>query len=205
MAVLDIAKIGSPVLKRIAEPVPFVNKKVRQLLDDMAQTMRESDGVGLAAPQVRVSQRIIVVDDGTGLQEFINPEIVKACGSQIGLEGCLSVPGYFGDVDRFNEIEVHYIDRNNKKKKIKAEGFLARIIQHEIDHLNGILFVEKVTALSAETTAEEAEDSHSEAKETAVEAKEANAVETDKEADAVTANAADKSAETAETLAEEAK
>lgn len=144
MAVLDIVKAGHPVLKKVAEPVDFVNKKLRQLLDDMADTMRVADGCGLAAPQVNVSQRIIVVDDGTGLQEFINPEIVKADGEQIGVEGCLSVPGYFGDVKRYQEIEVHYIDRHNKKKKLKAEGFLARIIQHEIDHLNGILFIEKV-------------------------------------------------------------
>lgn len=156
MAVLPIAKIGAPVLKQVAEPVEFVNKKIRQLLDDMAETMRVSDGVGLAAPQVSVSQRIIVVDDGSGLREFINPEIVKACGSQVGLEGCLSIPGYFGDVDRYNEIEVHYIDRNNKKKKIKAEGFLARIIQHEVDHLNGILFVERVTTQAPEEEGEAA-------------------------------------------------
>lgn len=135
MAVLDIVKAGHPVLKKVAEPVDFVNKKLRQLLDDMAETMRVADGCGLAAPQVNVSQRIIVVDDGTGLQEFINPEIVKADGEQVGVEGCLSVPGYFGDVKRYQDIEVHYIDRHNKKKKLKAEGFLARIIQHEIDHL----------------------------------------------------------------------
>ena len=140
MAVLEIVKAGHPVLKQVAQPVEFVNKKMRQLLDDMAETMRVSDGVGLAAPQVNV------VDDGTGLQEFINPVIVKADGEQIGLEGCLSVPGYYGDVKRYQDIEVHYIDRHNKKKKLKAEGFLARIIQHEIDHLDGILFIEKVEA-----------------------------------------------------------
>lgn len=171
MAVLPIVKIGSPVLKQVAEPVEFVNKKLRQLLDDMEETMRVSDGVGLAAPQVNVSQRIIVVDDGSGLREFINPEIVKACGSQIGLEGCLSVPGYFGDVDRYNEIEVHYIDRNNKKKKLKAEGFLARIIQHEVDHLNGILFVERVTTQAPEEEGEAA------GKEAAELAKEENAAD----------------------------
>ena len=132
MAVLEVMKTGHPVLKQIAEPVEFVNKKIRQLLDDMAETMYKTDGVGLAAPQVNVSKRIIVLDDGNGLIEVINPEIVKKEGSQIGLEGCLSVP------------EVHGINRNNKKIKIKAEGFLARIFQHEIDHLNGILFVEKL-------------------------------------------------------------
>lgn len=144
MAVLEVMKTGHPVLKQIAEPVEFVNKKIRQLLDDMAETMYKTDGVGLAAPQVNVSKRIIVLDDGNGLIEVINPEIVKKEGSQVGLEGCLSVPELFGDVERYDKIEVHGINRNNKKIKIKAEGFLARIFQHEIDHLNGILFVEKL-------------------------------------------------------------
>ena len=144
MAVLEVMKTGHPVLKQIAEPVEFVNKKIRQLLDDMAETMYKTDGVGLAAPQVNVSKRIIVLDDGNGLIEVINPELVKKEGSQVGLEGCLSVPELFGDVERYDKIEVHGINRNNKKIKIKAEGFLARIFQHEIDHLNGILFVEKL-------------------------------------------------------------
>ena len=144
MAVLEVMKTGHPVLKQIAEPVEFVNKKIRQLLDDMAETMYKTDGVGLAAPQVNVSKRIIVLDDGNGLIEVINQEIVKKEGSQVGLEGCLSVPELFGDVERYDKIEVHGINRNNKKIKIKAEGFLARIFQHEIDHLNGILFVEKL-------------------------------------------------------------
>ena len=144
MAVLEVMKTGHPVLKQIAEPVEFVNKKIRQLLDDMAETMYKTDGVGLAAPQVNVSKRIIVLDDGNGLIEVINPEIVKKEGSQVGLEGCLSVPELFGDVERYDKIEVHGINRNNKNIKIKAEGFLARIFQHEIDHLNGILFVEKL-------------------------------------------------------------
>ncbi len=144
MAVLEVMKTGHPVLKQIAEPVEFVNKKIRQLLDDMAETMYKTDGVGLAAPQVNVSKRIIVLDDGNGLIEVINPEIVKKEGSQVGLEGCLSVPELFRDVERYDKIEVHGINRNNKKIKIKAEGFLARIFQHEIDHLNGILFVEKL-------------------------------------------------------------
>ena len=144
MAVLEVMKTGHPVLKQIAEPVEFVNKKIRQLLDDMAETMYKTDGVGLAAPQVNVSKRIIVLDDGNGLIEVINPEIVKKEGSQVGLEGCLSVPELFGDVERYDKIEVHGINRNNKKIKIKAKGFLARIFQHEIDHLNGILFVEKL-------------------------------------------------------------
>ena len=147
MAVLDIMKAGHPVLKQVAEPVEFVNKKMRTLIEDMAETMYKTDGVGLAAPQIGVSQRIIVLDDGNGLLELINPEITHKEGSQIGLEGCLSVPGYYGDVERFDKITVKPIDKHNKKVTIKAEGFLARILQHEIDHLDGHLFIEKADNL----------------------------------------------------------
>ena len=147
MAVLDIMKAGHPLLKQVAEPVEFVNKKMRTLIEDMAETMYKTDGVGLAAPQIGVSQRIIVLDDGNGLLELINPEITHKEGSQIGLEGCLSVPGYYGDVERFDKITVKAIDKHNKKVTIKAEGFLARILQHEIDHLDGHLFIEKADNL----------------------------------------------------------
>ena len=147
MAVLDIMKAGHPVLKQVAEPVEFVNKKMRTLIEDMAETMYKTDGVGLAAPQIGVSQRIIVLDDGNGLLELINPEITHKEGSQIGLEGCLSVPGYYGDVERFDKITVKAIDKHNKKVTIKAEGFLARILQHEIDHLDGHLFIDKADNL----------------------------------------------------------
>ena len=149
MAVLDVVKAGHPVLKQIAEPVEHVNKKLRALIDDMAETMYETEGVGLAAPQVAVSKRIIVVDDhaGSGLIALINPEITHAEGSQVGPEGCLSVPGSFGDVERVDKITVKGIDPHNKKVTIKAEGFLARIFQHEIDHLEGHLFIEKATNL----------------------------------------------------------
>ena len=131
MAVLEVVKAGHPVLKEVAEPVEHVNKKMRALIEDMADTMYKTEGVGLAAPQVNVSKRIIVVDDH----------------AQIGLEGCLSVPGYFGDVERFEKVTVKGIDPHNKKVMIKAEGFLARIFQHEIDHLEGHLFIEKATNL----------------------------------------------------------
>lgn len=149
MAVLDIVKAGHPVLKQIAEPVEHVNKKLRALIDNMSDTMYETQGVGLAAPQIGESLRIIVVDDqvGSGLIALINPEITHAEGSQLGPEGCLSVPGYFGDVERFEKVTVKGITPHNKKVTIKAEGFLARIFQHEIDHLEGHLFIEKATNL----------------------------------------------------------
>ena len=150
MAALEVMKAGHPVLKQVAEPVDFVNKKLRSFIEDMVETMYESDGVGLAAPQVGLSQRIIVLDDGNGLLELVNPEITKKEGSQIGLEGCLSVPGYYGNVDRYDKITVKALDKYNKKKIIKAEGFLARILQHEIDHLDGVLFVDRLSRLKRE-------------------------------------------------------
>ena len=151
MAVLEIVKAGQPVLKQTAEPVEFVNKAIKKLLDDMAETMYAAGGVGLAAPQVNESKRMLVCDDGTGLLELINPVIVKAEGTQTGTEGCLSIPGYYGDVERFERIVVEAINRNNKKITVRAEGFKARIIQHEIDHLDGILFIEKALSLHKET------------------------------------------------------
>ena len=156
MAVLEVLKAGHPVLKQVAQPVDHVNKKMRAFIEDMAETMYKTDGVGLAAPQVGVSKRIIVVDDGNGLQALINPQIIKAEGSQWGLEGCLSVPGYFGDVERYEKVTVTAIDPNNKKLRIEAEGFLARIFQHEIDHLEGHLFIEKAVNLKKQVDPTEA-------------------------------------------------
>ena len=144
MAVLEVLKAGHPVLKQVAQPVDHVNKKMRAFIEDMAETMYKTDGVGLAAPQVGVSKRIIVVDDGNGLQALINPQIIKGEGSQWGPEGCLSVPGYFGDVERY------------EKLRIEAEGFLARIFQHEIDHLEGHLFIEKAVNLKKQVDPTEA-------------------------------------------------
>lgn len=154
MAVLDIVKVGHPVLKQTAEEVPFVSKKIRRLLDDMAETMYKADGVGLAAPQVNESKRLVVIDIGQGLIELVNPVIVSGEGEQVGPEGCLSIPDVFGDVKRFNKVEVQAFNRNNKKIKIVGEGLLARALQHEIDHLNGILFIEKIED-TAESTVKE--------------------------------------------------
>ena len=156
MAVLEVLKAGHPVLKQVAQPVEHVNKKMRAFIEDMAETMYKTDGVGLAAPQVGVSKRIIVVDDGNGLQALINPQIIKAEGSQWGPEGCLSVPGYFGDIERYEKVTVTAIDPNNKKLRIEAEGFLARIFQHEIDHLEGHLFIEKAVNLKKQVDPTEA-------------------------------------------------
>ncbi len=147
MAVLEIRKAGDPVLKKQAALVECVDKRIKKLLDDMAETMYQADGVGLAAPQIGISQQIIVVDIGEGLIELINPQIVQSEGCETGTEGCLSVPGVFGEVERFTAITVEGLNRSGRKVKIKAEGFFARALQHEIDHLQGILFIEKAQTL----------------------------------------------------------
>lgn len=147
---LEIIKAGAPILKQTAAPVERVDAKTRTLLDQMAETMKAADGVGLAAPQVGVSIRAVVIDVGEGLLEMVNPEITAREGEAIDSEGCLSVPGIFGDVVRAESVRVTYTDRRNKRKSLKAKGLLARCIQHEVDHLNGILFIDIATTLRQE-------------------------------------------------------
>lgn len=148
MSVLEIRKAGDKVLKEHAESVARVDRKIRRLLDDMAQTMYEADGVGLAAPQVGVSLRVIVIDAGDGLVELINPVVIEGEGSATASEGCLSIPGVFGEVERCAKVTVEYFNRQGKKAKITGIGLLARALQHEIDHLEGILFIEKAKTIS---------------------------------------------------------
>ncbi len=163
MAILEIVKDPDPILRKKAKPVTKINASIRKLLDDMTETMYAAPGVGLAAPQVGVSKRVIVVDpqDGSGqLYQLINPEIVKAEGWVEGTEGCLSIPGMVGDVWRYEKVQVVALDRTGKKVWIDAEGWLARIFQHEIDHLDGILYTDKCANLrpvpEGEEEAEEA-------------------------------------------------
>ncbi|RJQ24902.1 MAG: peptide deformylase [Peptococcaceae bacterium] len=143
MAVYKIVEIGASVLKEKAKAVPKITSNIHKLLDNMADTMYGSNGVGLAAPQIGVSKRIIVAHSREGLIELINPEIVRAAGEDVDVEGCLSVPGIYGDVRRAYTVEVIGLNRQGETVQVGAEGFLARILQHEIDHLEGILFVEK--------------------------------------------------------------
>lgn len=142
MPTMDIKKAGNKVLKEIAAPVEKIDRKIKQLLDNMAETMYAADGVGLAAPQVGVSLRIVVIDVGEGLLELINPEIISKEGSETDTEGCLSVPGMYGEVERYASVTVEALNRSGKKFRINGSGLLARALQHEIDHLNGILFIE---------------------------------------------------------------
>lgn len=142
MPVMEIRKAGDKVLKEVAEPVKKIDRKLKQLLDDMAETMYAAEGVGLAAPQVGVSLRLVVIDVGEGLIELINPEIIAYDGSETASEGCLSVPGMYGEVERYATVSVEALNRAGKKVRINGSGLLARALQHEIDHLNGILFIE---------------------------------------------------------------
>lgn len=143
MAILDIHKAGDPVLKEKAKPVEKITRKIKELLDDMAETMYAADGVGLAAPQVGISQRIIVIDAGEGLIGIVNPVIISSEGQECASEGCLSIPGVYGEVDRYSQVTVEGFDRNGKPLRINATGLLARALQHEIDHLEGILFIDR--------------------------------------------------------------
>lgn len=144
MAIREVKKAGDPILKEICQPVERVDKKIRQLLDDMAETMYAKDGVGLAAPQVGESLRVVVMDcqDDHGLLELVNPVITHREGSAIDTEGCLSVPDIYGEVERAERVRVEFLNRRGKKQRLTATGLLARCIQHELDHLDGQLFID---------------------------------------------------------------
>ena len=150
MAVLEIVKEGDPVLRQKAEPVTQVTKRIRKLIKDMLETMNLADGVGLAAPQVGISQRIIVVDVGEGPVALINPKIDEASGEEIDVEGCLSIPGTFGYVERAQTVTVSGLNECGRSTRIKAEGLFARALQHEIDHLNGVLFIDRALEIEAQ-------------------------------------------------------
>ena len=159
MAVKQIVMFPDEVLERQCDKVTVFDKKLTKLLGDMYDTMIENDGVGLAAPQIGISQQIAIVDidDHHGTIELINPEIIEQRGKQTGPEGCLSFPGLFGEVSRADYVKVRTYNRKGKVKVIEAEGFLARAIQHEMDHLEGILFTSKVEKYLEEEDLESAE------------------------------------------------
>jgi peptide deformylase len=143
MAVLPILKHPDPVLRRKAKRVSHVDESLNRLIDDMIETMYEVSGAGLAAPQVGVSLKIAVI----GLPDedvivLVNPELVKKSGERIVIEGCLSVPGYRGEIKRAEKVTVKALDRNGKAFRIKAEELLAEVLEHEIDHLNGVLYLD---------------------------------------------------------------
>ncbi len=143
MAVYQIVKQGDEVLRMRAKEVKEVNDNIRKLLDNMRETMYEANGAGLAAPQIGISKRVIVVDVDDELLELVNPQIIKGEGSDVDIEGCLSIPGYSGEVERFQRVTVKALDRNGQEVELTREGLMARALQHEIDHLDGILYVDK--------------------------------------------------------------
>lgn len=162
MSIREIITPVNPILRKKAHKVTrFDDVKLQTLIDDMVETMLDAPGVGLAAPQVAVSQRVIVVrlsDDPESQKEYgdqagvlyvvVNPEIIRASKEMVdGVEACLSIPGYYGTVSRHQAVTVRGQDRTGKEMRIKAEGWLARVFQHEIDHLDGVLFIDKASEI----------------------------------------------------------
>ncbi|HZV51556.1 MAG TPA: peptide deformylase [Candidatus Dormibacteraeota bacterium] len=163
MAVRPILTQEHPVLRQKARKVTKVDASIVRLLDDLAETMYAAPGVGLAAPQIGVSLRVCVVKgDENQLYGLVNPVIVKAEGSQVGYEGCLSIPGWVGEVERYEKVLVKGLNRRGKEVRIKASGFTARAFQHEIDHLDGILFTDRLTSLDTLRRVEELQDQEEE-------------------------------------------
>ncbi|HHZ00259.1 MAG TPA: peptide deformylase [Sedimentibacter sp.] len=145
MALRNLRYEGDEILRKKSREVPLVDDRIRILMDDMVETMYANDGVGLAAPQVGILKRVIVIDVEDGkVYKMANPKILTEAGEQTGEEGCLSVPEKRGLVARPMKVVVEYIDENNREQKLEAEGLLARAICHEIDHLNGVLFTDRV-------------------------------------------------------------
>ena len=154
MAAYNVITIGDDLLRAKAMAVRRFDARLHRMLDDMAETMYEFDGVGLAAPQIGISKQIVVIDVGDGLVELVNPHIVEKSGNVLGLEGCLSVPERQGYVYRAQRVLVQAQDRFGEPLEIEAENYFARACQHEIDHLNGILYVDKLANPSEEELAE---------------------------------------------------
>lgn len=148
MAVYSIVKIGDPALREKAVTVKKITPNIVKLLENMADTMYDSKGVGLAAPQIGILKRVVVIDVGDGLIELINPEIIWCSDElEVDFEGCLSIPGERGEVERYSKVIVKALNRDGKSVEIAGEGFLARALQHEIDHLHGVLYVDRASRM----------------------------------------------------------
>ena len=145
MAIRKIVTVGDSILTKKCRPVEKIDCRITTLLDDMADTLYESGGVGLAAPQVGILRRVVVIDIDEGLIELINPEIIHTEGEQTGSEGCLSNPGRYGIVTRPNKVTVRAMNRNGETFEMTGEGLLARAFCHELDHLDGKMFMDLVT------------------------------------------------------------
>jgi len=177
MALLDIEKLPAPILRQKTRPITRFDDDLQTLVDNMIETMRDSNGVGLAAPQIGLPLQLAVVEslpkedeegndipDSRQLFVIVNPEIVWGSREVVdGIEGCLSIPGYVGEVERHEVVRVRAQDRYGKKMKLKLTGWTARIFQHEIDHLNGVLYIDRLTAPENLWTDEEFEKMQEEA------------------------------------------
>ena len=147
MAIRNVVQVGDDVLRKKCFAVARFDEKLATLLDDMKDTVRKEEGAGLAAPQVGVLRRAVVIDVEEGFFELVNPVIVQAKGEQIGYEGCLSVRGRRGVVRRPMEVTVEFFDRFGKQQKLTARGFFARAVCHELDHLDGVLYIDKAESV----------------------------------------------------------
>ncbi len=143
-AIPEIVKLGDPILRQVAAPITKINSETREIVEFMIETLEKARGLGLAAPQIGVSQRLFVYRVGEETQVVINPQILGMKGEQIGIEGCLSIPGLLGDVPRANELRLKGFDARGRPFVRKATELEARVIQHEYDHLDGVLFFDKV-------------------------------------------------------------
>ena len=155
MGIRKILTDKEPSLHKVCKEVTVFDKKLHKLLDDMADTLEEANGVGLAAPQVGILRRVVVVDVGDEILELVNPTLVETSGEQTGAEGCLSVPGRYGLVKRPNFAKVRAQDRNGEWFEAEAEELIARCFCHELDHLDGIVYTEKVERFLTEEELEE--------------------------------------------------
>ena len=160
MALREVRIQGDPILEKPCRKVTEVTDRIRTLIDDMLETMYDHDGVGLAAPQVGVLKRIVVIDVGEGPIVMINPEILETAGEQTGAEGCLSLPGKYGTVTRPNYVKARFFDEDMEEYEIEGEELLARAICHELDHLDGHMYTELAQGplYTAEEMAAEADE-----------------------------------------------
>jgi len=174
MTLLDIVTLPNKILRTRAQPVTKYDAQLQLLIEEMIETMRDAPGVGLAAPQIGQSIKLTVIEtlaeideDGNEIEDsrdlyvITNPEIVWTSRETVdGIEGCLSIPGYLGEVERYESIRVRAQDRHGKKLKLRLEGWTARIFQHEIDHLNGVLYIDRLTGMENFWTEEEFDALH---------------------------------------------
>ena len=158
MALRTIRVQGDPVLEKICKPVKELTPRTKELIEDMLDTMYEANGVGLAAPQVGILKRIVVIDVGEGPVVMVNPVILETSGEQTGDEGCLSVPGKAGQVTRPNYVKARFMGEDMNEYEIEGEELLARCICHELDHLDGHLYVEKVEGALHDVTYEDTQE-----------------------------------------------